>query len=124
MLLLRTAFRSLNCPLTLTRPRIRTITSRGPEEKDYYEILGVDPSATEAEIKAAYRRLAKMYHPDINATGDKHEPNADKFREVAEAYAVLSYHESRIKYNNARKRKEAAAGGKLSAGAVPIEVQE
>jgi DnaJ-class molecular chaperone len=54
--------------------------------KDYYKILGISKSATDDEIKKAYRKLALKYHPDKNKA-----PGAeDKFKEVAEAYEVLS----------------------------------
>jgi molecular chaperone DnaJ len=66
------------------------------DKRDYYEVLGVDKNADDAEIKKAYRVLAKKYHPDINP-GDK-EAEA-KFKEASEAYAVLSDHEKRQKYD-------------------------
>ncbi|WP_343209253.1 molecular chaperone DnaJ [Anaerolentibacter hominis] len=66
------------------------------EKRDYYEVLGVDRSATEADLKKAYRALAKKYHPDINP-GDK-EAEA-KFKEASEAYAVLSDPDKRKQYD-------------------------
>ena len=68
-----------------------------PENKrDYYEVLGVDRNADENELKKAYRRLAKKYHPDMNP-GDK-DAEA-KFKEATEAYAVLSDTEKRRMYD-------------------------
>ena len=66
------------------------------EKRDYYEVLGVDRGANESEIKSAYRKLAKKYHPDANP-GDK-EAEA-KFKEASEAYAVLSDAEKRKQYD-------------------------
>ena len=54
------------------------------EKRDFYEVLGVSKSASKDEIKSAYRKLAKKYHPDNHETGD-----AEKFKEVQEAYDVL-----------------------------------
>ena len=65
--------------------------------KDYYEILGVSRTATGKEIKAAYRRLARKYHPDVNKGNKQAE---EKFKEVAEAFAVLSDKEKRGKYDH------------------------
>lgn len=66
------------------------------EKRDYYEVLGLSKDAGEAEIKKAYRGLAKKYHPDMNP-GDK-EAEA-KFKEVNEAYAVLSDADKKAKYD-------------------------
>lgn len=66
------------------------------EKRDYYEVLGVNKNATDAELKSAYRKLAKKYHPDMNP-GDK-EAEA-KFKEASEAYAVLSDADKRRQYD-------------------------
>lgn len=65
--------------------------------KNLYQVLGVTKSATEAEIKSAYRKLARKYHPDVNK--DSKEA-ADKFKEISCAYDILGNKEKRQKYDN------------------------
>lgn len=56
------------------------------QQKDYYKILGIQKTATEKEIKKAFRKLALKYHPDKN----KEKGAEDKFKDIAEAYEILS----------------------------------
>lgn len=65
------------------------------EYKDYYKLLGVERSASEAEIKAAYRKLAKKYHPDRNTDAGAE----DRFKELSEAYEVLRDADKRAAYD-------------------------
>lgn len=69
------------------------------EFKDYYKILGVDPDADDKAIKAAYRRLARKYHPDVSTEEDAE----DKFKELAEAYEVLKDQDKRAQYDMVRQ---------------------
>ncbi|MEE1333396.1 MAG: DnaJ domain-containing protein, partial [Erysipelotrichaceae bacterium] len=65
------------------------------EKRDYYDVLGVSRNASADEIKSAYRKLAKKYHPDLNKAPDA----AEKFKEVNEAYEVLGDADKRAKYD-------------------------
>lgn len=65
----------------------------GVQYKDYYEILGVSRSASDKEIKSAYRKLAREFHPDVNPD------HADKFKEINEAYEVLKDPDKRSRYD-------------------------
>ena len=66
------------------------------DKRDYYEVLGIQKSASDDDIKKAYRKLAKQYHPDLNP-GDKGAEA--KFKEVNEAYEVLSDSDKRARYD-------------------------
>jgi|ERR1044071_8219716 molecular chaperone DnaJ len=80
-------------------------------KRDYYEVLGITQTASDQEIKSAYRRLAVMYHPDKNPDDASAE---DKFKEAAEAYSVLSDAEQRRRYDrfgHAGVSSSAGAGG-------------
>ena len=66
------------------------------DKQDYYEVLGVSKTATDEEIKKAYRKLAKKYHPDLNPNDKEAEA---KFKAAGEAYEVLSDKEKRAQYD-------------------------
>jgi molecular chaperone DnaJ len=86
------------------------LASQDWAEKDFYKILGVSKDASEADIKKAYRKLARKYHPDTNS-GD---PQAEKtFKDVSEAYSVLSSKEDREQYDAIRAM---GGGARFSAG--------
>lgn len=67
--------------------------------KNYYEVLGTEKSASQEEIKKAYRNLSKQFHPDVNPTGEA------RFKEIAEAYEVLGDPAKRAQYDNPRPKQ-------------------
>ena len=76
-------------------------------DKNYYDILGVSKNASESDIKSAFRKLSKKYHPDIN----KEAGAEDKFKEINEAYSVLSDKEKRQMYDTFGTVDPNAMGG-------------
>jgi molecular chaperone DnaJ len=76
-------------------------------QRDYYEILGVPRNASKDELKSAFRRLARQYHPDVNKSADAEE----RFKEINEAYAVLSDEEKRAAYDRFGHAGVRGAGG-------------
>src|ERR671929_1176590 len=84
--------------------------STGSTKRDYYDVLGVARDAGEADIKRAFRRLARELHPDVSEAPDAEE----RFREVAEAYQVLSNRETRELYD--RYGHAGLRGGGFSPG--------
>ncbi|MED5497638.1 MAG: DnaJ domain-containing protein, partial [Candidatus Thermoplasmatota archaeon] len=91
------------------------------DKRDYYEVLDVERSATEKDLKNAFRRLARRYHPDRSE-----EPDAeDKFKEIQEAYAVLSDPDKRAHYD--RFGHDSPAGnpfGGFSGGGFNINLED
>jgi len=83
------------------------------EARDYYQVLRVDPAAEPEVIHAAYRRLAAMYHPDVDASPDA----SARMAEINQAYSVLKDPEQRAAYDRARgavhARRAAAASGRV-----------
>jgi len=91
--------------------------------KDYYKILGVGKEATPKDIKAAYRKLARQYHPDVNREDAQAE---SRFKEVAEAYEVLSDPGKRRSYDNLGKFgwRPRAGGGRVDFSEADLDFSE
>src|SRR5690242_4754440 len=77
-------------------------------QRDYYEVLGVPEAAATDDVKKAFRRLAKQYHPDRNPNNPQ---AAERFKEINEAHDVLSDPEKRKKYDMLRRYGAFAGGG-------------
>jgi molecular chaperone DnaJ len=89
------------------------------QKRDYYEILGVSKSASEEEIKKAYRKMAIKYHPDKNPDDKESE---EKFKEAAEAYEVLSSAQKKSQYDRfGHAGMGGAAGGGFGGGGMNME---
>src|SRR5579884_1046685 len=84
-------------------------------KRDYYEILGLQRGASEDDVKKAFRRLARQYHPDVN----KEKGAEEKFKEIAEAYEVLGDAQKRQAYD--RFGHAGVNGAGVGAGANPFE---
>jgi molecular chaperone DnaJ/curved DNA-binding protein len=91
-----------------------------PQTKDYYDILGVDEDASSSEIKKAYRSLARKHHPDRNPDDSNAE---ERFKQIQEAYSVLSDDEKRRQYDQRRKFGGGGFGNGFRSGGGGPEVR-
>ena len=89
-------------------------------KRDYYEVLGVSKTATQDELKKAYRKLARKYHPDLNKDN---EEAAEKFKECNEAYSVLSDDQKRA-HETTDRAKECLKNREADKGAVGEDKSE
>ena len=87
-------------------------------KRDYYEILGVDKSASKEELKKAYRKIAIKFHPDKNPDDKEAE---EKFKEAAEAYEILSNDEKRQRYDQFAHQGVGGAGGGFGGGSMNMD---
>lgn len=85
-------------------------------KKDYYEILGVNKNASDEELKSAFRKLAKKYHPDVNKEADAQ----DRFKEISEAYSILSDKSKRTQYDQMGHDSFTRNGGASASGGNPF----
>eukprot|EP00126_Sphaerothecum_destruens_P000891 Sdes_comp11640_c0_seq1m2797 len=91
------------------------------KRKDYYKILGIDRSASDSDIKKAYRKLALKYHPDKNCGSPEERATAEKqFKDVGEAYAILSDSQKRYRHDNGMDIEEDGGMGGFSNANVDV----
>jgi len=119
-----TGFRCVPSPLA---PHTHTLIPNAPAHphihggtkvaagKDYYQILGVGKDASDKDIKSAYRKLARKYHPDVNP-GEKSAAAEEKFKDISEAYEVLSDPDKRQKYDTFGSQWDVGGAGAPGSG--------